>query len=179
MPLGGFLTSAPEASIRGASLDVWVRGTDNGLWHKWSNDGGTTWSGWESLGGILTSSQGAVSSSPSRVDVVARGTDNAIWIRSWNSVTGWNNWSSLGGIGISGPSVASCTSGHIDVFVIGTDGGVWQLGFNGTSWSSWVPRGGNWTSDPGAVCRAGSAGIIDIFNRGQDAALWTMSEPAS
>ncbi|MEH2385895.1 MAG: hypothetical protein V7K14_08975, partial [Nostoc sp.] len=57
-------------------LDVFVRGTDNALWHKWF-DGG--WSGWESLGGILTSSPTAVSWSYGRIDVFARGTDNALW----------------------------------------------------------------------------------------------------
>ena len=33
-------------------LDVFARGTDNGLWHTWWNGGG--WSGWQSLGGTLT-----------------------------------------------------------------------------------------------------------------------------
>ena len=34
-------------------IDIFVRGADNALWHKfWGNEG---WSGWESLGGVLTS----------------------------------------------------------------------------------------------------------------------------
>ena len=39
------------------------------------------WSGWESLGGQLTSGPAAASWSPGRLDVLARGTDNAIWHR--------------------------------------------------------------------------------------------------
>jgi hypothetical protein len=64
------------------------------------------------------------------------------------------------------------------VFVIGTDGGLWQLGFTGTGWTGWAPLGGKWTSDPGAVCRTGT-GIVDVFIKGTDNALWTMSTPAS
>ena len=47
------LTSDPAVcSWAPGRLDVFVRGTDNVLWHKWFQGG---WSGWESLGGILTS----------------------------------------------------------------------------------------------------------------------------
>ena len=43
-----------------------------------SNSG---WSGWESLGGKLTSGPAAASWSEGRLDVFARGTDNALWHR--------------------------------------------------------------------------------------------------
>ena len=51
--LGGVLTSDPTAvSWASGRLDVFVRGKDNALWHKWYDRG---WSAWESLGGVLTS----------------------------------------------------------------------------------------------------------------------------
>ncbi len=41
---------------QGSSLDVFVQGTDHVLYYtQWD---GTTWSGWQSLGGGLTSSPG-------------------------------------------------------------------------------------------------------------------------
>ena len=40
-------------------LDTFVRGTDDALWHKWWD--GASWSGWESLGGVLTSEPAGVS----------------------------------------------------------------------------------------------------------------------
>jgi hypothetical protein len=47
--LGGILTSGPDASSWAPGrLDVFVRGRDNALWHKWFDRG---WSHWESLGG--------------------------------------------------------------------------------------------------------------------------------
>ncbi len=78
------LTSAPAvASWASGRLDVFVRGTDSALWHKWYQNG---WSGWESLGGVLTSAPGAVSWGPNRIDVFAAGTDSAMWHRWWAQV---------------------------------------------------------------------------------------------
>jgi hypothetical protein len=69
--LGGVLTSGPGCSSWDEGrLDVFVRGTDRALWHKWY-DGG--WSGWESLGGVLTSDPDAVSWVFGRIDVFVRG----------------------------------------------------------------------------------------------------------
>ncbi len=74
--LGGALTSPPGAtSWASGRLDVFARGTDNKLWHKWFENG---WSDWESLGGRLTSGPAAVSWGDGRIDVFARGTDNKL-----------------------------------------------------------------------------------------------------
>ena len=36
-------------------MEVFVRGTDNALWHKWQTTPNGGWSGWVSEGGVLTS----------------------------------------------------------------------------------------------------------------------------
>src|SRR3712207_8302129 len=47
------LTSGPGVcSWASGRLDVFGRGQDNALWHKWFDNG---WSDWESLGGGLSS----------------------------------------------------------------------------------------------------------------------------
>src|SRR5262249_47495824 len=56
----------------------------NAMWHKWWN--GSSWSGWESLGGVLTSAPAAVSWGPNRIDCFVRGTDNAMWHKWWSLV---------------------------------------------------------------------------------------------
>ena len=79
--LGGVLTSAPAASSWAANrLDVFVRGTDNALWHKWWQN---AWSGWESLGGVLLSAPGAVSWGTDRIDTFVEGTNGALWHKCW------------------------------------------------------------------------------------------------
>lgn len=73
----GIDQSGPSVSSWSKSrLDVFARGTDNALWHKWF-DG--SWHNWESLGGTLTSAPSAVSWSSGRIDVFVRGTGNALW----------------------------------------------------------------------------------------------------
>ena len=70
------MTSGPDvASGASGRLDVFVRGEDNALWHRWFDE---QWREWESLGGKLTSDPAAVSWGPGRIDVFARGEDNAL-----------------------------------------------------------------------------------------------------
>lgn len=163
--LGGVLTSGPGVcSWASGRLDVFVRGTDNALWHKWYSGG---WSGWESLGGVITSDPAAVSWSNGRIDVFARGTDNRLWHKWYQG--GWSGWESLGGVLTSGPAVCSWANGRLDVFVRGTDNALWHKWYQG-GWSGWESLGGVLTSDPAAV--SWSNGRIDVFVRGTDNALW-------
>ena len=163
--LGGVLASGPGVSSWAANrLDVFVRGTDNRLWHKWFSGG---WSGWESLGGVLTSGPAAVSWGPGRIDVFVRGTDNALHHKWYNGA--WSGWESLGGVLTSDPGVCSWGSGRLDVFVKGPDNALWHKWFNG-AWSGWESLGGVLTSEPAAV--SWGPGRIDVFVRGTDNRLW-------
>jgi uncharacterized protein YkwD len=169
--LGGVLTSGPDVSSWSATRsDVFVRGTDSGLW--WSSWQGAAWSSWTPLGGILTSDPAVVSSGPNQLDVFVRGTDSGLWWSSWRG-TSWSSWTPLGGILTSGPEVASWGPGRLDVFVRGTDNGLWHRWLDATGWHNWEPLGGILTADPGAV--AWGVNRLDVFARGTDNALWHRS----
>jgi len=162
--LGGTLTSGPAVSSWASGrLDVFARGSDNALWHRWF-DGG--WSGWESLGGTITSDPAAVSWANGRIDVFARGTDNSLQHKWFDGA--WSGWQSLGGTLTSGPAVSSWGSGRLDVFARGADNALWHKWFD-SSWSGWQSLGGSITSDPAAVSWAN--GRIDVFARGTDNSL--------
>src|SRR5207245_1910881 len=75
-------------------LDLFGLGMEHALWHRWWN--GSSWGGWESLGGILTSPPTAVTWGPNRLDVFGVGTDSAVWHRWWDGMS-WGGWESLGG----------------------------------------------------------------------------------
>ena len=163
--LAGLLTSAPGVSSWSANrLDVFGRGADSALWHKWFQNG---WSGWESLGGALTSAPTAVSWGSGRIDVFVRGTDSALWHKWYQN--GWSGWESLGGLLTSDPAVCSWASGRLDVFVRGTDSALWHKWYQ-NGWSGWESLGGLLTSGPGAV--SWGSGRIDVFVVGADSALW-------
>nr|WP_256989105.1 DUF346 domain-containing protein [Bacillus sp. EB106-08-02-XG196] len=64
--LGGTLTSEPAAvSWNPNRIDVFARGQNNNLIHKWWN--GRSWSNWENLGGTLTSAPTVSSRRPNQL----------------------------------------------------------------------------------------------------------------
>ncbi|HWJ66757.1 MAG TPA: hypothetical protein VNT31_08775 [Nocardioides sp.] len=163
--LGGTITSDPAAASWGPGrLDVFARGTDTALWHRWY-DG--SWHNWESLGGILTSAPAVSSWSSGRLDVFVRGTDRALWHKWFDN--GWHDWESLGGGLSSGSAAASWGAGRVDVFVRGDDNALWHKWFDG-SWHNWESLGGVLTSAPGVA--AWGSGRLDVVVRGTDNACW-------
>jgi murein DD-endopeptidase MepM/ murein hydrolase activator NlpD len=166
--LGGSLTSAPAtASWAAGRQDVFVRGTDNALWHRWWDGHG--WSAWEFQGGVLTSDPAVAARAPGRLDVFARGTDSALWHKSWDS-SGWSGWFREDGALASAPAVAAPASDRLEVFIRGTDGGLWQKSWDGHAWGAWESHGGLLSSSPAAV--SWGADRVDVFVRGTDGALW-------
>jgi murein DD-endopeptidase MepM/ murein hydrolase activator NlpD len=166
--LGGAITSGPGVSSWGPGrLDIFARGPDNTLIHKWYNQ--NTWWNWESLGGVLASDPVAVSWGTGRIDVFVRGADSALWHR-WYDNGAWYPWESLGGILSSAPAVASWGPGRLDVFITGVDGALWHRWFNGTTWPDWESLGGVLASHPSAV--SWGPNRIDVVARGTDNGLW-------
>jgi spore germination protein YaaH len=165
--LGGSLGSAPSvASWASGRLDVFARGNDGSLIHKWYD--GSSWHGWESLGGNLTSSPAAVSWTSGRLDIFARGPANDL-IHKWYDGTSWSGWESLGGVLADAPSVSSWGAGRLDIFVRGGDNALWHRWYNG-GWFGWEGLGGVLTSNPAAASM--TTGRLDVFARGGDNALW-------
>lgn len=163
--LGGVITSDPAAVSWGPQrLDVFARGTDDALWHRWFDHG---WHDWESLGGVLTSAPAASSWAAGRLDLFVRGTDRALWHKWFDG--SWHEWESLGGGLSSGPAAASWGTGRVDVFVRGDDNALWHKWFDG-HWHDWESLGGVLTSDPAVASWA--PGRLDVFARGTDNALW-------
>ena len=130
-------------------------------------------SGWQSLGGKLTTEPVVRANKDGRLEAFARGTDNALW-HCWQMTPGgiWSGWASRGGVITSTPCVASNADGRLEVFARGTDGALWHLWQTApnSSWSGWVSLGGVITSEPTAVNNAD--GRVEVFARGTDGGLW-------
>lgn len=156
------LTSAPAVCSWGpARLDVFGRGPDNALWHKWLT--GHDWSDWESLGGTLTSPPAAVSWGEGRIDVFGRGTDNALWHR-WFTDGSWSGWELLGGILNFGPAVSSWGPRRLDIFARGTDNTIFQRSFD-QGWHDWtsIAEAETTVALPGIAAVSSATGKIDLF----------------
>ena len=172
-PMGGGLSGGPAVSSWSADRrDVFVLGTDNQLWHEFSNSGGAGWSGWEpvggSLSGALASDPAAVSWASNRIDIAIVGSDGHLWHRIYEG-TQWSAWEDLGGQFSSGPAIATWSAGRLDIFARGTGGELEHIFWAG-AWSAWENLGGVLTSDPAAV--AWGSNRIDVFVRGSDNQLW-------
>jgi hypothetical protein len=178
--LEGVATSDPGAVLQtGGRLVVFVRGTDNNIYHRWQITRNGDWSGWESVGappGGATSGPDAALNDPGGLVVFARGGDNAVW-HAWQEHPDgdWSGWASLEGVATSDPGAVLQTAGRLVVFVRGTDNNIyhrWQTTRNG-DWSGWesvgAPPGGA-TSGPDAALN--EPGGLVVFARGADNAVW-------
>jgi hypothetical protein len=131
--------------------DVFVRGVNSDLQHAYFANG--NWSGWESLGGYITSDPTAVSWQANSLNVFVRGADAALW-HKWY-IGGWSDWQSLGGSvqdgqhGRSGPTAISVVPGSIDIYAASYDtyGTVYRKSYSdATSWLGWVNTGSAWSA---------------------------------
>jgi arylsulfotransferase ASST len=128
--------------------------------------------GWQSLGGVLTSKPGAASWAPDRLDAFVRGSDQQMW-HTFFTGGQWGGWEPLGGVLTTGPAAVSWGSGRLDVFVRGTDQQLWHKWWDGIQWGGWEPLGGVLTS--GSAVASWSAGRLDVVAEGQDQQVWHSS----
>jgi len=85
-----------------------------------------TWSGWESLGGNLTSGPGVSSKGAGLLDVFVLGPDGALYRRSLTAA-GWAPWQLLGGRWKDDPAPVYRSAGGVDVFARGLDDCLWRI----------------------------------------------------
>jgi len=78
------------------------------------------WSGWEDLGGVITSGVGVSSWAANRLDTFVKGTDNQMYHKWWNG-SQWSGWENLGGVIVDTPGAVSWGPNRIDVFAPGTN----------------------------------------------------------
>ena len=119
------------------------------------------------------SSPAVTAQNANSLDLFVRGSDNALWYKYWTGTT-WTVATSLGGNLTSAPAATSPAAGTIDVFVRGTNGGLYETttANNGTSWSGWIPLGGQLASGTGPAADARGPNSLDVFVQGTDHVLY-------
>jgi hypothetical protein len=163
-------TGPAVCSWGGGRLDVFVQGTNSGMYHKsWTDQKG--WSGWDYLGGVLTSAPAATATSDgNQIGVFVRGNDGGVWYRHYDASSSWGSWTSVGGQVLAGTSPAAFNWGSrlIGWFVTGATNQhlfySWEQFTPGGQTSGYADLGGYLTSSPGATAKA--PGYVDVFARG-------------
>jgi CHAP domain len=185
LTIRGWLRASAPASLGGVPVEgtphmvssqpgereVFWRGSDGSLWHRWYSNG--TWYGPYVIPqmGPMQSDPYPVSRGDGHIDVFWRGTDNGLWRAYWDG-TGWHGPQWLGGNPLaSDPQVVEAAAGHIDVYWKGTDGSLWNASYSSGAWRppSYLAEQGL-ASAPHAIST--SSGTIDVVWKGTDQNLW-------
>ncbi len=187
--------AAPGAPVTCVSrsadkLDVFVVGTDGGVWTAaW--EPGQEWRGWWRIGGSIFPPEamiGAVSRSQDHLDIFATDVGGQVLTAAWDPAftDGWPGWWQIqGGRARPGAPVTavSRSADKLDVFVVGTDGGcytaAWEPAFT-DGWPGWW-RIGNVVFPQGAYLGAVSRSQdkLDVFGTDVDGRVVTAAwEPA-
>ncbi len=99
--LGGGLNSDPTVGINAdGRLEIFIRGTDNGLHHIWqTTPSSSSWSAWTPLGGGLTSGAAPALNANGRLSAIVRGLDNALYYNVQNTPgnSSWTGFFPIGG----------------------------------------------------------------------------------
>lgn len=177
--MGGKIVGKPAAVAWGPNrLDVFVRGTDNAIYHKAWN--GSAWfpgagvSDWENIGGVIAGSPVAVSWGKERLDIFGAGYDGQLHHKWWSPQSGWGpsvaGWEAIGGKVSVNPVVTSWAPGRLDVIIRGYDGAIYHKAFVNNTWypslTDWDSLGGSTIGEPSIV--SWSANRLDMVVRGTD-----------
>jgi hypothetical protein len=189
--------AAPGATVTAVSrnvdkLDVFVVGTDGGIWTAaWEPAFTDGWHGWWRIGNI-TAPPGAaihaVSRSTDKLDIFVTANDGGIYTAAWEPLftDGWHGWWRVGSI--TAPPGApvhavSRSRDHLDIFVSDIAGVVqtaaWEPAFT-DGWHGWWELNGG-RATPGAAVTVASRSLdkLDVFVAGTDHGLYTAAwEPA-
>ena len=151
-------------------LDVFARGGDNALWHKWWTGSALVRLGdprWRAYVCARAACRGAAVVWTSSRAV----TDNALWHKWWTGVPGPAGRASAAVL-TTEPAPVSWGPGRSDVFARGGDNAFWHKWLTGSAWSGWE-LGGGITTDAGPGARGGRA-IWMCLRAGRQRALAQM-----
>jgi hypothetical protein len=160
------------------SLEVFVCGTDNALWHIQQTPATDWGSDWHSLGGSILAGSGLVppvlcvgTNQDGRLEAFIRTTDGSV-LHNWQiqpnaDPTGWAGWNTLGTAhAVTQLAVAREENGKLALFAIGTDAALWYITQTpALDWASaWNSLGGQ--VDGLITVGTNLDGSLEVFVRG-------------
>lgn len=162
-------------------LEVFVRGSDTGLWSITETGTNTkeSWGPWTPMLGSFESDPAVARNKDGRLQVFGTGMDRNVWYNAQTSdQTGWTGWGQLAGGGtpfgamVGDPTVTANADGRLEVFALLSDGNIWHTKqTQPSSTTSWSVRTslGTGGGDPSAV--ANQDGRLEFFDLQRDNTL--------
>ena len=163
-------------------LEVFLRGNDTNLYHRWQTAPNNGWSApWAPMGGQWHRDPVVARNADGRLEVFIIGDDTNLYHR-WQTSPGgrWSEpWTPMGGQWHHQPVLGNSADGRLEVFIIGDDTDLyhlWQTAPN-NGWSApWAPMGGQWHHDP--VVARNADGRLEVFIIGDDTDLYHLWQTA-
>jgi len=142
-PAGGVTADIPAVSSDGQSLQVVVRGGDNGVYYNALNFSSGQWfPSWVSLGGTTGFAPSLATDSSGTVHLFVVGAYGRIYDKSLTGGVWSTNWGDTGGN--TGNPVAVITQGStVAIMASGPSGGVWYNTLVGSVWGKWTSLDGS------------------------------------
>jgi len=182
----GLFNSAPalvSVDSTATTLEAYGRGLDNTIYYNYFNSTNSTWQGWSSIGGQLTSRPAATIVGSTRY-VVAKGGDNAIWLnRTTGGHSSFVGWSQISSTVFNTAPAITYSSPYLIAVARKSDNKVYwtrndiTLGYDGANWTAWddIPIG-SVTSEPSITSKSG---VVVVAAKGTDDAFWIISSANS
>ena len=155
---GVFASDPGAAEDSGGNTFVTARDTSNSIWaNVWSNSS-STWSGWQSGGGITQGVPSIAVDTSGKAWIASRDAYDSYWLVSFTPASGYGAWTPLLGVFATDPSVVSCGDGSL--YVIGKDNynSLWSGHYiPGSGFQHWAFGGGIIHGKPAATCGGDNA----------------------
>jgi len=162
------LTDGPTVATNvDGRLELFARASDGSPWHAWQNSPGGSWTGWYSLGGVITGAPVPITNADGRLEIFGMAGGGVYHNYQTAPGGGWSGWIWIGGSISSPPTVAMNFDGRLELFARGADGAGWtasQVIPGGTVWTAWTSFGGGIMRSPSVIENAD--GRLEIFALG-------------
>ena len=190
-PATSALTAVSSAPGRS---DVFLVGSDGGVYTASRATGSGPWSDWSRVGGAsdavpVLSVVTDVSAELGRIDLFVVAMDGGVYTSSRiGNTSAWADWSSVGSLPVPIPLKSTVTpvssqAARVDLFVVANDGGIYTTSrtAGGAAWAGWSRIGAAGDKAPlktGIAAVSASAGRIDAFLVAGDGGVYTTSRPS-
>jgi GH25 family lysozyme M1 (1,4-beta-N-acetylmuramidase) len=180
-PAAERLARTPQIVARNSDgrLEVFVRGTDNAIYHNWQTAPNGGWSGWWPMGGAALDQPVVGHNADGRLEIFWASIYGTVWHQWQLRGGGWSDPTMFDGmIATDSPAVATNADGRMEIFFHGPDNRIlhaWQSAPNG-GWTGAWPLAEGAVSTPSVAANAD--GRLEVFFLGIFGTVWhTWQDP--
>ena len=176
--LGGVIAGNPSVSVDGNGQVIVATLNSTGDVFVDSLPSGGSWSGWASLGRVLSGNM-TLASLNGNLYLLGLNGSGIGWTIEWTagSTNTWGEWTDLGGVFASGTTLSGAAyGGTLHLQGINSQGILFETTGSGTTWSAWTSLDGVLSATPTVVAPTSGLFVFDVNATGL---LWDQEDTTS